>query len=126
MSPGNEYIHFSYKPYLRKTLNICHFILIIVFKLFWYLAATLSIFFSLLINVLYSGPYKEYSARTEVEECDFPNNNPLQWAVNALRSQGYKVKLSSYDQLTWNQLVNYWFFCIYVPLDSYWPLVGRR
>lgn len=56
--------------------------------------ATLSIFKRiLLINVLYKGPYKEYSARTEVEECDFPNNNPLQWAVNALRSQGYKVNL---------------------------------
>ncbi|KAJ6646926.1 Glycogen [starch] synthase [Pseudolycoriella hygida] len=37
------------------------------------------------------GPYKEHSVRTEVEECEFPHDNPLQWAVNALRSQGYKV-----------------------------------
>lgn len=37
------------------------------------------------------GPYKEQCARTEVEECDFPNGSPLQAAVNNLRAQGYKV-----------------------------------
>lgn len=37
------------------------------------------------------GPYKEQCARTEVEECDFPNGNPLQGAVNNLRAQGYRV-----------------------------------
>ena len=46
-------------------------------------------------NHTYTGPYKEQCARTEVEECDFPNGNPLQGAVNALRSQGYKVILLS-------------------------------
>lgn len=38
------------------------------------------------------GPYKEQSVRTEVEECEFPHDNPLQGAVNALRSHGYKVR----------------------------------
>lgn len=37
------------------------------------------------------GPYKEESARTEVEECEFANNSPFQWAVNAMRSLGYKI-----------------------------------
>ncbi|KMQ84313.1 glycogen, partial [Lasius niger] len=36
------------------------------------------------------GPYKEYSARTEIEEADFPSHNPLQQAVQVLRDQGYK------------------------------------
>ena len=38
------------------------------------------------------GPYKERSARTEVEEIEFPNGNPLNEAVNKLRDRGYKVK----------------------------------
>lgn len=38
------------------------------------------------------GPYKEHSVRTEVEECEFPHDNPLQGAVEALRSHGYKVR----------------------------------
>lgn len=37
------------------------------------------------------GPYKEECARQEVEECEFPNNSPYQWAVNACRSLGYKI-----------------------------------
>ena len=37
------------------------------------------------------GPYKEECARQEVEECEFPNNSPFQFAINALRSYGYKV-----------------------------------
>lgn len=37
------------------------------------------------------GPYKETSARTEVEEADFPPHNPLYQAVKVLRDQGYKV-----------------------------------
>jgi len=37
------------------------------------------------------GPYKEHSARTEVEEADFPPHNPLHQAVQVLRDQGYKV-----------------------------------
>lgn len=37
------------------------------------------------------GPYKEECARQEVEECEFPTSSPLQWAVNALRTFGYKV-----------------------------------
>lgn len=37
------------------------------------------------------GPYKEECARQEVEEVEFPNNSPFQWAINALRSFGYKV-----------------------------------
>ncbi|TGZ32229.1 Glycogen [starch] synthase [Temnothorax longispinosus] len=37
------------------------------------------------------GPYKEHSARTEVEEADFPSHNPLHQAVQVLRDQGYKV-----------------------------------
>lgn len=37
------------------------------------------------------GPYKERSARTEVEELDFPNGNPLNVAVNKMREKGYKV-----------------------------------
>ncbi|XP_012057060.1 PREDICTED: glycogen [starch] synthase [Atta cephalotes] len=36
------------------------------------------------------GPYKEHSARTEVEEADFPPHNPLHQAVQVLRDQGYK------------------------------------
>ena len=40
-----------------------------------------------------TGPYKEHCARTEVEEADFPPNSPLTTAVNAMRSQGYKVSL---------------------------------
>jgi len=39
------------------------------------------------------GPYKEHSVRTEVEEGEFPHDNPLQGAVNALRSYGYKVRI---------------------------------
>lgn len=37
------------------------------------------------------GPYKEASARTEVEACEFPNNGPLNGAVSAMRNQGWKV-----------------------------------
>jgi len=37
------------------------------------------------------GPYKEQSARTEVEEADFPSHSPLHQAVQVLRDQGYKV-----------------------------------
>jgi glycogen synthase len=37
------------------------------------------------------GPYQEHSARTEVEEGDFPQNSPLQMAVNEMRSHGYKI-----------------------------------
>jgi len=39
------------------------------------------------------GPYKEHSARTEIEEADFPPQNPLHEAVQVLRDQGYKVNL---------------------------------
>lgn len=39
------------------------------------------------------GPYKERSARTEVEEMDFPVGQPLHQAVIKLRENGYKVKL---------------------------------
>lgn len=39
------------------------------------------------------GPYKETSARTEVEEADFPRNSPLNIAVQILRDQGFKVSL---------------------------------
>lgn len=41
------------------------------------------------------GPYKEQSARTEVEEADFPPHNPLHQAVQVLRDQGYKVSFFS-------------------------------
>ncbi|KAL0280825.1 UNVERIFIED_CONTAM: hypothetical protein PYX00_002005 [Menopon gallinae] len=37
------------------------------------------------------GPYKERSARTEVEELEFPNGNPLNEAVNKMRDKGYKL-----------------------------------
>lgn len=37
------------------------------------------------------GPYVEMSARTEVEEAEFPSHHPLNWAVNSLRAQGYKI-----------------------------------
>jgi glycogen(starch) synthase len=37
------------------------------------------------------GPYKEECARQEVEEFEFPNHSPYQWAVNAVRSLGFKV-----------------------------------
>jgi glycogen synthase len=37
------------------------------------------------------GPYKEECARQEVEECEFGNNSPLAWAVNALRGLGFKI-----------------------------------
>ncbi|XP_076642400.1 glycogen [starch] synthase isoform X1 [Halictus rubicundus] len=37
------------------------------------------------------GPYKESSARTEVEEAEFPRNSPLNLAVQVLRDQGFKV-----------------------------------
>lgn len=37
------------------------------------------------------GPYKERSARTEVEEIEFPNGNPLLEAVNRMRDRGYKI-----------------------------------
>jgi len=40
------------------------------------------------------GPYKEQSARTEVEEADFPPHSPLHQAVRVLRDQGYKVSPS--------------------------------
>lgn len=42
-------------------------------------------------NYCLLGPYKEHSARTEVEEADFPPDSPLTTAVNAMRSQGYKL-----------------------------------
>ena len=35
------------------------------------------------------GPYKEHSARTEVEEAEF--SGPLLKAVTIMREQGYKV-----------------------------------
>lgn len=38
------------------------------------------------------GPYKEECARTEVEEAEFPVDNPLRTAVHAMRDHGYKVK----------------------------------
>lgn len=38
------------------------------------------------------GPYKEASARTEVEEIDFPSNSPLNKAVQIMRDQGFKVR----------------------------------
>lgn len=41
------------------------------------------------------GPYKEASARTEVEEADFPHNSPLHLAVQVLRDQGFKVSLNN-------------------------------
>lgn len=37
------------------------------------------------------GPYKEASARTEVEACEFPSNGPFYRAVTAMRNQGFKV-----------------------------------
>lgn len=37
------------------------------------------------------GPYKEECARQEVEECEFPNNSAINWAVKALRNFGYKI-----------------------------------
>lgn len=37
------------------------------------------------------GPYKERSARTEVEEMEFPVGNPLLEAVNRMRDKGYKI-----------------------------------
>lgn len=37
------------------------------------------------------GPYKEASARTEVEACEFPSNGPLYAAVSEMRNQGFKV-----------------------------------
>jgi hypothetical protein len=36
------------------------------------------------------GPYKEHSARTEVEESDF--TGPLHTAVSKMREQGFKVR----------------------------------
>lgn len=37
------------------------------------------------------GPYKERSARTEVEEMDFPSGSPLNIAINKMRELGFKV-----------------------------------
>lgn len=37
------------------------------------------------------GPYKKQSARTEVEEAEFPSHSPLKKAVQVLRDQGFKV-----------------------------------
>lgn len=42
-------------------------------------------------NYCLLGPYKEQHARTEIEEGDFGSDNPLQKAVNTLRSYGWKV-----------------------------------
>ncbi|XP_063545628.1 glycogen [starch] synthase [Cydia strobilella] len=42
-------------------------------------------------NYCLLGPYKEHCARQEVEELEFPPNSPLAVAVNAMRSQGYKL-----------------------------------
>ncbi|CAH2056086.1 unnamed protein product, partial [Iphiclides podalirius] len=42
-------------------------------------------------NYCLLGPYKEHCARTEVEEAEFAPNSPLTTAVNAMRSQGYKL-----------------------------------
>lgn len=39
------------------------------------------------------GPYKEHSARTEVEDLEFPHDSPLQKAVSVMRDQGFKVTL---------------------------------
>lgn len=47
--------------------------------------------FKKIFETITIGPYKEQSVRQEVEEGEFPHDNPLQGAVNALRSQGYKV-----------------------------------
>lgn len=43
------------------------------------------------------GPYKERSARTEVEETEFPMNQPLNQAVNNLREMGYKVLIEKHS-----------------------------
>uniref|UniRef100_A0A7R9K086 Glycogen [starch] synthase n=1 Tax=Timema genevievae TaxID=629358 RepID=A0A7R9K086_TIMGE len=37
------------------------------------------------------GPYKEQCARIEVEEAEFPPENPLSIAVNKMRQQGFKI-----------------------------------
>ena len=37
------------------------------------------------------GPYKEQSARTEVEEVEFPSNGPFCAAINNLRQQGFII-----------------------------------
>lgn len=37
------------------------------------------------------GPYKEASARTEVEECEFPTGSPFHTAANSMRAQGFKI-----------------------------------
>ena len=37
------------------------------------------------------GPYKESSARTEVELCEFPAHSPLSDAVEKIRSFGWRV-----------------------------------
>lgn len=44
------------------------------------------------------GPYKVTSARTEVEEADFPHNSPLHLAVQVLRDQGFKVSIDNVVQ----------------------------
>lgn len=42
------------------------------------------------------GPYKEQSARTEVEEVEFMNGSPLQIAVDRMREQGYKLHVGTW------------------------------
>jgi len=39
------------------------------------------------------GPYKEHCARVEVEDIELPSVSPLQGAVNAMRSQGFKLHI---------------------------------
>lgn len=42
-------------------------------------------------NYCLLGPYKEHTARTEVEEAEFSTDSPFSGAINVMRSQGYKV-----------------------------------
>ncbi len=42
------------------------------------------------------GPYKEHSAKTEVEESEFPENSPLYKVVNIMRSRGHTVRISNW------------------------------
>lgn len=40
---------------------------------------------------MFTGPYKEACARTEIEECEFPVGSPYQIAANSMRAQGFKI-----------------------------------
>lgn len=44
-------------------------------------------------NYCLMGPYKEQCARIEVEDVELPSTSPLQGAVNAMRSQGYRLHI---------------------------------